>query len=60
MPSTDAPQQQQPMELPEVNGTITQQPTAEPKPEATQDVSLRGGFYESCSCCGVGESCACC
>jgi hypothetical protein len=35
------------------------QQTAEPQPEM-QEISLRGGFFEECGCCGCSEECACC
>ncbi|KAL1880175.1 hypothetical protein VTK73DRAFT_6206 [Phialemonium thermophilum] len=56
MPANEAPQQQQPMEATPDNGVVTQQPTSEPQP----DMSLRGGFFEECSCCCFSEECACC
>ncbi|KAB5563554.1 hypothetical protein GE09DRAFT_1212885 [Coniochaeta sp. 2T2.1] len=59
MPATQEPQQQQPMELASADGVVTQQPAAEPQPEM-QEVSLRGGFFEECGCCGFSEECACC
>ncbi|KAK3694572.1 hypothetical protein B0T22DRAFT_477314 [Podospora appendiculata] len=57
MPSIDAPEQQQPMEAIALdNGVVTQQPSTEPQPEMT----MRGGFFEECGCCGCSEECGCC
>ncbi|KAJ0118957.1 hypothetical protein J7T55_013213 [Diaporthe amygdali] len=57
MPEVDPPQQQQPMEVPALEGVvITRQPTSEPQME----MGLRGGFEEECGCCGCEESCSCC
>ncbi|KAM7209295.1 hypothetical protein V8F20_000345 [Naviculisporaceae sp. PSN 640] len=60
MPAIDGPQQQQPMETIALDSVVTQQPPAEPQPEMTSDVSMRGGFFEECSCCCFDEECACC
>ncbi|KAM7185004.1 hypothetical protein V8F33_012659 [Rhypophila sp. PSN 637] len=60
MPSVEIPQQQQPMEAVPLDTVVSKQPSAEPQPEMTSDVSMRGGFFEECGCCGCSEECACC
>ncbi|KAK3394738.1 hypothetical protein B0H63DRAFT_461821 [Podospora didyma] len=54
MPTVDAPQQQQPMELAAPGDVVAQQPAAEP------EMTMRGGFVEECDCCCCGEECICC
>ncbi|ROW16172.1 hypothetical protein VPNG_01844 [Cytospora leucostoma] len=61
MPEVNAPTQQQPMEAPADSSIITQQPEVQAQPQMnSEEMTMRGGGCgESCSCCGVGESCFC-
>ncbi|KAK4230936.1 hypothetical protein QBC38DRAFT_451658 [Podospora fimiseda] len=56
--TTEAPQEQQPMEVVPLDAVVTQQPAAEPQPQP--EMGLRGGFVEECNCCCCGEECVCC
>ncbi|CAK7198311.1 hypothetical protein SEUCBS139899_000971 [Sporothrix eucalyptigena] len=60
MPSTEIPMQQQPMAVNANSDIVTEQPTVQAQPEMQPDVSMRGGLFEECGCCGCEESCGCC
>ncbi|KAK4237804.1 hypothetical protein C8A03DRAFT_34221 [Achaetomium macrosporum] len=70
MPTVEPPRQQAPMEAAPTPASgrtsaevVTQQPKSEPRPQAENDLHLRGGSMSiGCTCCGGTFSChrVCC